>query len=334
MCTRRAPQSTVAVSPGWCVPWRAATLAGPAHAPWAARRDKIPQMAVPSGGLSRPLRGRAWQRAVRGLPGRVGMRPRAVNSPQGIPRRGHASATPWRDAARATGALCVPTCGRPWDPPPGGVLVPCVQVVGAQRGSPAPAGGLRAAHRAPGDPGARRAPGRVLGAAGGPRRGRRGSPRKGSLIGLYPFNESYRTEGKARRVTVRRAAPSRRSRGTRPRCLRLRPRGAPRGVGGAIRGGGARAARRQRRGAQAASVEEPPGARGATTCWSTGISGQRRCKATVPVRRGHGRAGARHGGQGGGGARRQRGRASVRGPSGGALLRVLVSYWSTVWRVY
>jgi len=131
-------------------------------------------------------------------------------------------------------------------PSSGGVLVPCVQVVGAQRGSPAPAGGLRAAHRAPGDPGARRAPGRVLGAAGGPRRGRRGSPRKGSLIGLYPFNESYRTEGKARRVTVRRAAPSRRSRGTRSRCLRLRPRGAPRGAGGAIRGGGGA------RGAQAA----------------------------------------------------------------------------------
>jgi len=293
VCTRRATRSTVAVGPGLCVPWRAATLAGPAHAPWAARRDKIPQLAVAAVGLAWPLRGRAWQRAVRGLPGRAGMRPRAVNTPQGTPRRGHASATSWRDAARATGALCVPTCGRPWDPPPGGVLVPCVQVVGAQRGPPAPAGGLRAAHRAPGDPGARRAPGRVLGAAGGPRRGRRGSPRKGSLIGLYPFTilQDRREGALSDRAPC--GAESAQQRHA-PRCLRLRPCGVPRGgTGGAIRGGGARAARRQRRGAQAASVEEAPCARGATLMYGHRAAG---CTAAVPVRRGHGRAGVCHDG--------------------------------------
>ena len=228
MCTRRATRSTVAVGPGWCVPWRAATLAGPAHAPWAARRDKIPQMAVPSGGLARPLRGRAGQRAVRGLPGRVGMRPRAVNSPQGTPRRGHASATPWRDAARATGALCVPTCGRPWDPPPGGARA--LRAGGGRSARPACTCGMP--ERGPSRPG------RPWGARWGRQEareeggeGRRaGVAHRVCLVGLYPFTflQDRREGAPSERAPC--GAESARKRRT-PRC------------------GAARSARRRRRGA-------------------------------------------------------------------------------------
>jgi len=76
----------------------------------------VASWAVAAVGLARPPCG-AMRRAVRGHVGRSGMRPRAANTPQGTPRRGHASTTLWRDPARATGALCVPTCGRPRDPP-------------------------------------------------------------------------------------------------------------------------------------------------------------------------------------------------------------------------
>ena len=57
-------------------------------------------------------------------------------------------------------------------------------------------------------------------------------------------------------------------------------------------------------------------------------SGQRRCSAAVPVRRGHGCASARHGGQSG---------ALVPGGWCAAMGKgadVLVSHYSMVWRVY
>ena len=75
------------------------------------------------------------------------------------------------------------------------------------------------------------------------------------------------------------------------------------------------------------------------TRW-TGSCGQRRCTAAVPMRRGHGCDGARHGGQSGalvpGGWCSATGKgAGIRAPSsGGVLLNTSITLESTVWRVY
>ena len=92
-------------------------------------------------------------------------------------------------------------------------------VVGGLSGPPAVAGSLSAAQRAAGDPGA----GCVLGTAGGPRRGRRGSPREGSLIGCVWLGCTL----------LQYYCAVRRSRDTRHAAIGC-ARAGPRGAGGAM----------------------------------------------------------------------------------------------------
>jgi hypothetical protein len=124
---------------------------------------------------------------LRGHTGRAGMRPRAVKHAR-VSLGEDASAHPVaRRRPRRRRAVCVH------------LRAACEgdrglrAVVGGLSGPPAVAGSLSAAQRAAGDPGA----GCVLGTAGGPRRGRRESPREGSLIGCVwcTLLQYYRVQG-------------------------------------------------------------------------------------------------------------------------------------------